>query len=76
VQIVWGTEDRILRWPGYAERFRRMIPRAQWIELPGLGHCPMLDDAQLTTDTILALTGPADARGRPPQPASSVSSSG
>jgi len=75
VQIVWGTKDRILRWPGYAERFRRMIPRARWIELPGLGHCPMLDDAQLTTDTILALTRP-DARGRPPQPASSVSSSG
>ncbi len=62
VQIVWGTKDRILRWPGYAERFRRMIPQAQWIELAGLGHCPMLDDAQLTTDTILAFTSPADAR--------------
>jgi pimeloyl-ACP methyl ester carboxylesterase len=64
VQIVWGTKDRILRWPAYAERFRRMIPSARWIELAGLGHCPMLDDAQLTTDTILALTRPADAPGR------------
>jgi pimeloyl-ACP methyl ester carboxylesterase len=73
VQIVWGTKDRILRWPGSAERFRRVIPRAQWIELAGLGHCPMLDDAQLTTDTILALTRPADAR-RGPQPASSAPS--
>jgi pimeloyl-ACP methyl ester carboxylesterase len=62
VQIVWGTRDRILRWPGCAERFRSMIPRARWIELAGLGHCPMLDDARLTTDTILALTRPADAR--------------
>jgi pimeloyl-ACP methyl ester carboxylesterase len=62
VQIVWGTKDRILRWPEYAERFRRMIPRAQWIELAGLGHCPMLDDAQLTTDTILALTRSAGPR--------------
>ena len=75
VQIVWGTKDRILRWPGYAERFRRLIPRAQWIELAGLGHCPMLDDAQLTTDTILAFTRPVDSRRGPPQPASSASSS-
>jgi pimeloyl-ACP methyl ester carboxylesterase len=75
VQIVWGTKDRILPWPRYAERFRSMIPRAQWIELAGLGHCPMLDDAKLTTDTILALTGPADARREPPRSASSAPSS-
>src|SRR3984885_15253333 len=68
VQIVWGTRDRILRWPGYAERFRRMVPGAKWIELTGLGHCPMLDDAQLTAQTILGLTG-ADVRGDRPQPA-------
>jgi pimeloyl-ACP methyl ester carboxylesterase len=75
VQIVWGTKDRILRWPGYADRFRRMLPQAQWIELAGLGHCPMLDDAQLTADTILALTRRADARRGPPQPASGAQSS-
>lgn len=69
VQIVWGTSDRILRWPRYAQRFRRMVPSAQWIELTGLGHCPMLDDAQLTAQTILKLTW-ADARGGRPQPAS------
>ena len=28
VQIVWGTKDRILHWPGYAERFQRMIPES------------------------------------------------
>ena len=33
VQIVWGTKDRILRWPGYAERSRRMVPGARWVEL-------------------------------------------
>jgi pimeloyl-ACP methyl ester carboxylesterase len=68
VQIVWGSRDRILRWPDYAERFRRMVPGAKWIELTGLGHCPMLDDAQLTAQTILGLTG-ADVRGDRPQPA-------
>jgi len=61
VQIVWGTEDRILHWPDYAERFRQMIPRARWVELPGIGHCPMLDDAPLTTSTILELTRLVDA---------------
>ncbi len=69
VQIVWGTKDRILRWPSYAERFRRMVPRAQWIELAGLGHCPMLDDARLTAQTILELTQRADADRDAPQPA-------
>jgi pimeloyl-ACP methyl ester carboxylesterase len=61
VQIAWGTSDRILPWPGYAERFRRMVPEAQWVPLEGLGHCPMLDDATLTTSTILDLTRSIDA---------------
>jgi len=58
VQIAWGTRDRILPWPGHAERFRRMVPDAQWLPLEGLGHCPMLDDAALTTSIILELTRP------------------
>ena len=70
VQIVWGTRDRILRWPGYAQRFRRMLPPVQWVQLPGLGHCPMFDDASLTTRTILELTQRVDAGRGTPQPAS------
>jgi pimeloyl-ACP methyl ester carboxylesterase len=69
VQIAWGTKDRILRWPGYAERFRRMTPQAQWVELPGLGHCPMLDDAPLTANTILELTQRIDGGRGAQQPA-------
>jgi pimeloyl-ACP methyl ester carboxylesterase len=60
VQIAWGTKDRILPWPAYAERFHRMVPDARWVTLDGLGHCPMLDDAALTTKTILEFTQPAD----------------
>ncbi len=66
VQIAWGTEDRVLPWPGYAERFRQLIPEAHWVELAGLGHCPMLDDAPLTTDTILELTHRVDAAAGAP----------
>jgi pimeloyl-ACP methyl ester carboxylesterase len=69
VQIAWGTKDRILRWPAYAERFRRMTPHAQWVELEGLGHCPMLDDAPLTTKTILELVQRVEAGRGTPQPA-------
>jgi pimeloyl-ACP methyl ester carboxylesterase len=68
VQIAWGTKDRILRWPGYAERFHRMTPHAHWVPLEGLGHCPMLDDAALTTKTILELTQRVDASRGAPQP--------
>jgi pimeloyl-ACP methyl ester carboxylesterase len=61
VQIAWGTKDRILPWPAYAERFHRMVPEARWIPLDGLGHCPMLDDVALTTSTIVELTRAVDA---------------
>jgi pimeloyl-ACP methyl ester carboxylesterase len=75
VQIAWGTKDRILPWPGYAERFRRMTPQARWVELQGLGHCPMLDDAPLTTNTILELTQRLDASRGTPQPGAVAASS-
>jgi pimeloyl-ACP methyl ester carboxylesterase len=76
VQIAWGTKDRILPWPGYAERFRQMTPQAQWVQLEGLGHCPMLDDAPLTTRTILGLTQRVDADRGTPQPAAVGAPSG
>jgi pimeloyl-ACP methyl ester carboxylesterase len=75
VQIAWGTGDRILPWPGYAERFHRMVPNAQWVPLDGLGHCPMLDDAALTTRTILDLTERIDAGDAPSQPITASASS-
>jgi pimeloyl-ACP methyl ester carboxylesterase len=68
VQIAWGTKDRILPWPGYAERFHRMVPDARWIPLEGIGHCPMLDDVALTTSTILELTQRTEAAEVPGQP--------
>lgn len=44
VRVVWGTADRLLRWPRAAVRFRRdWLPHADWVELDGVGHCPQLD---------------------------------
>jgi pimeloyl-ACP methyl ester carboxylesterase len=43
LRIVWGTADRLLQWPPAADRFRRVLPHADWVELEGVGHAPQLD---------------------------------
>jgi len=43
VRMVWGLEDRLLPWPSGAVRYREMFPRAEWVVLDGVGHCPQLD---------------------------------
>ena len=43
VRLVWGTEDKLLRWPDTAVRFREWLPRAEFIELEGAGHSPQLE---------------------------------
>jgi pimeloyl-ACP methyl ester carboxylesterase len=56
VRIVWGTADRLLPWPAAAERFRRELPQADWVELDGVGHCPQLDVPLETAELILGFT--------------------
>jgi len=57
VRIVWGTHDRILRWPSSAARFRDdWLPHADWVELEGIGHCPQLDAPLETAQLILGFT--------------------
>jgi pimeloyl-ACP methyl ester carboxylesterase len=43
VRIVWGTVDKLLRWPQAAARYRNELPQADWVLLPGISHCPQLD---------------------------------
>jgi pimeloyl-ACP methyl ester carboxylesterase len=52
VTLVWGTRDRILPKRMYSQRLRDMLPGATWVELRGLGHCPMSDDPELVARTI------------------------
>ena len=57
VRIVWGTADRLLPWPAAATRFREdWLPRADWVELDGIGHCPQLDVPLETAQLILGFT--------------------
>ena len=52
-RIVWGTEDKLLPWPAAAERYRRDLWHAEWIELEGVGHCPQVDVPLETAELIL-----------------------
>jgi pimeloyl-ACP methyl ester carboxylesterase len=57
VRIVWGNEDRLLPLPQAAARYRNdWLPRADWVELDGIGHCPQLDVPLETSQLILSFT--------------------
>jgi pimeloyl-ACP methyl ester carboxylesterase len=57
VRIVWGDQDQILRWPSAAARFHEWLPSADWVELPGIGHCPQLDVPGQTAELITEWAG-------------------
>jgi len=57
VRIVWGTEDRLLPWPSAAHRYRNdWLPRADWVELDGVGHSPQLDVPLETAQLVVGFT--------------------
>jgi pimeloyl-ACP methyl ester carboxylesterase len=53
VRIVWGTGDKLLPWPQAAVRYQASLAQADWVELPGLGHSPQLDDPVQTAELIM-----------------------
>ena len=57
VRVIWGTGDRMLPWPSAAARYRHeWLPRADWVELDGVGHCPQLEVPLQTAELILGFT--------------------
>lgn len=62
VRIAWGAEDRLLPPARYAARLRRLVPDAELVDLPGLGHLAMWDGPAAVVRTILEVTEPVDAR--------------
>lgn len=51
--VVWGTEDRALN-PKGADTLKALIPRAQVILMPGIGHLPMVEATAQTAADYLA----------------------
>jgi pimeloyl-ACP methyl ester carboxylesterase len=66
VRLVWGAEDRLLPMRGFSERWRRVLPGADWRVLPNVGHVQMYDDPQAVAASILEFTRAArrDERAR------------
>lgn len=60
VLILWGTRDLLLP-ARQGPRFEQRIPGARLVELPGLGHVPMADDARLVARTVLDFTSDSAA---------------
>ena len=57
VTVAWSEHDRILpMWEGLPVA-RRLVPGARFVILPGVGHVPMLDDAEMVADVVLRTTG-------------------
>ena len=52
-RIVWGEEDRLLP-VADAERLHAALPRSSVLRLPGIGHLPMIEAAELVADDYLS----------------------
>ena len=59
VRILYGTNDRLVRWPTHYVRMKELLPDAEYVALDGLGHLPMWDDPQLVARRIIEVTAPA-----------------
>ena len=51
--IIWGSEDRVLH-PQGAEALAAIMPRAQSVIFPAIGHLPMIEAPELTAREFLS----------------------
>jgi pimeloyl-ACP methyl ester carboxylesterase len=58
IKVVWGAKDRVLPLEIYSERWRRILPSADWEILPDAGHLPMYDAPHEVARSILRFTNP------------------
>ena len=65
LRVVWGSEDRLLPLRGYSERWRRLLPTAEWVILEGAGHVPMYDAPARIAELILDVTTAGRGATRP-----------
>jgi pimeloyl-ACP methyl ester carboxylesterase len=56
VRIAWSGEDRVLPERRARARFAELVPAAEQLVVPGVGHVPMWDDPALVARTITEVT--------------------
>jgi pimeloyl-ACP methyl ester carboxylesterase len=56
IRILYGTRDRIIRWPTHYRRLKELLPAAEYLPLHGSGHLAMWDDPQTVSRRILEIT--------------------
>lgn len=59
VRIAWGTKDLLLPYKRLSDRFRQILPQAEWAEIPGAGHLPQIDHPKETAELILEVSSPS-----------------
>jgi pimeloyl-ACP methyl ester carboxylesterase len=52
ITLAWAARDRIFPPQVNGAVARQRIPAARYLELPDVGHIPMIDDPRLCADTI------------------------
>lgn len=52
ITLAWSAADRIFPPSVNGTRAQQLIPQARYVELPGVGHVPMIDDPLLCAETI------------------------
>jgi pimeloyl-ACP methyl ester carboxylesterase len=65
-RIAWAERDHVIPWASYGAPMQRIVPDAEFVRLPGVGHVPMWDDPELVVDAVLGVTLPAQEALTPP----------
>lgn len=62
VRIAWSQNDRTIPADRHGRPLLDVVPQAEFVVMPGVGHVPMYDDPLLVAATVLEVTLAADAR--------------
>ncbi|RHW24710.1 hypothetical protein D0Z08_23620 [Nocardioides immobilis] len=60
VRIAWSEHDALLPQTPYGSRFASLVPHAEQMVLPDVGHVPTYDAPALVVRTVLEMTGSVD----------------
>lgn len=68
VRIAWAEYDKVIPYRRFGHPMRVVVPGAEFVTLPKVGHVPMYDDPRLVARTILEVTREVDSATGGPAP--------